>query len=102
MVKETIEAVRQAEEKAESILRKAGEEADAVLANAKADAKLFGDREQEAAREKAAQAMRTAEEEMTKVQEQNNQDVQREAAALRHDAAQHEAQAVTAVLSGLY
>lgn len=102
MVKETMEAVKQAEEKAESILKEAGEKANAILEKAHTDAELLCDRERAAAKEKAAQAMETAKAEMVNSSYLNKQKVKKEVDALRADAAAGEARAIEMVLKNLY
>ncbi|MGL6197409.1 MAG: hypothetical protein ACRC3H_00600 [Lachnospiraceae bacterium] len=102
MVKETVKAVEEAEKKADDIMKKAGEEANATIAEAEENAKLLKQREKESACKIADQALATAKSEMKEVETRCNQEVQQEVDALRQSANQKADQAIKAVIASLY
>lgn len=102
VVKETVRAVEEAEQKADQIMKKAVEEADIIVAEALENAKLLKQREKDSARAHADQALTAAKSEMKEEEELCNLEIQKEVATLKENASQNAEQAIEAVIAGLY
>ena len=102
MVQETMQAVKEAENKAEQILKAAAEEASAILDQAKVQAQEEKEKQIRAAQEKAASDMAALRSSSEKEWEGQSVESEKDIAALRELASAKEAQAIDLVISKLY
>lgn len=101
MVKETIDAIRQAEQAAEQRETDAGRAAEQIAAEAKAQAGLIKSDLTRQARERAAQTEAAAQVRADQIMEEAGHAQERELEALRSSVTDKSDQAVKAVLAGL-
>lgn len=102
MLQETIKAVKDAESKAESILREADEKAAAIKEQAAGEAEFLKEEEMKKAREQAALVLEAAKTKADGEKGVFDSDTEKEITELRRMAAEKENHAIEVVISGLY
>ena len=102
MVQETIKMVKEAEAKAEQILKDAAAQCAGIVEKAKADGEQLKEEQVSAAKAQAQAAMDVSKKESEKTMASVESDLRNEIAALQKAAAGKEAEAIDAVIAQLY